>query len=103
MVAMQPTLHEAVIDQLSPLALGKRGLKVLTQYVELFADLPKEVRRGIYAAKSGNLKLRVELTKLDEVQRVVMRAGRLLAMAGITSALVIGGSIIMAFRNKSKE
>jgi hypothetical protein len=28
MVAMQPTLHEAVIDQLSPLALGKRGRKV---------------------------------------------------------------------------
>jgi ubiquinone biosynthesis protein len=103
MVAMQPTLHEAVIDQLSPLALGKRGLKVLTQYVELLADLPKEVRRGIYAAKSGNLKMRVELTKLDELQRAVMRAGRLLAMAGITSAVVIGGSIIMAFRNKSKE
>jgi ubiquinone biosynthesis protein len=103
MVAMQPTLHEAVIDQLSPLALGKRGLKVLTQYMELFADLPKEIRRGIYTAKSGNLKIRVELTKLDELQRVVMRAGRLLAVASVTSALLIGGSIVMAFRNKSKE
>ena len=103
MVAMQPTLHEAVIDQLSPLALGKRGLKVLTQYVELFADLPKEIRRGLYTAKTGNLKIRVELTELDELQRMVMRAGRLLALAGITSALLIGGSIFMSLSKKPKE
>src|SRR5215468_2118073 len=74
MVAMQPTLQEAVVNQLSPLALGKRGLKVFTQYLELFADLPKEIRRGIYTAKTGNLKLRVELSELHEVQRIVMRA-----------------------------
>jgi ubiquinone biosynthesis protein len=103
MVAMQPTLHEAVIDQLSPRALGKRGLKVLTQYLELFADLPKEIRRGIYTAKTGNLKIRVELSELHELQNMVMRAGRLLAVAGITSALVIGGSIFMSFRKNLKE
>jgi ubiquinone biosynthesis protein len=102
-VAMQPTLHEAVIDQLSPVALGKRGLKVATQYLELLADLPKDVRRGIYAAKSGQLKLRVEPTGLDQLQSVVMRAGRLLAVAGVTSALVIGASIFMAFKGKSRE
>lgn len=84
MVAMQPTLHEAVIDQLSPLALGKRGLKVFTQYVELFADLPKEIGCGLYTAKTGNLRIRVELSDLHEIQRAGVRAGRLLAMASIT-------------------
>ena len=98
MVAMQPTLHEAVIDQLSPRALGKRGLKVLTQYLELFADLPKEVRRGIYSAKTGNLKIRVEVNQLDELQRMIMRTGRLLALAGVASALVIGASIVTLTR-----
>ena len=83
MVAMQPTLHEAVIDQLSPLALGKRGRKVFTQ-LELFADLPKEIRRGLYTAKTGNLRIRVELSDLHEIQRTGVRAGRLLAMASIT-------------------
>jgi ubiquinone biosynthesis protein len=102
-VAMQPTLHEAVIDQLSPLALGRRGLKVLTQYVELFADLPKEIRRGLYTAKTGQMKLRVELTELDALQRVVMRAGRLFAVASITSALVIGGSIFFSLTRRSKD
>src|SRR3989442_1970513 len=33
MVAIQPTLHEVVIDKLSPQALAKRGLKILTQYL----------------------------------------------------------------------
>jgi len=97
MVAMQPILHEVVIDKLSPQALGKRGLKILTQYLELFADLPKEIRRGIYAAKTGNLKIRVELSQLDELQHLVMRASLLRAAAGITAALLIGGAILMAF------
>jgi ubiquinone biosynthesis protein len=93
-------MHEAVIDQLSPRALGRRGLKVLTQYVELFADLPKEIRRGLYTAKTGQMKLRVELTELDGLQRVVMRAGRLFAVASITSALVIGGSIFFSLTRR---
>ena len=97
MVAMQPLLHEAVIDKLSPQGLGKRGLKILTQYLELFADLPKEIRRGIYTAKTGQLKIRVELSQFDELQHLVMRASRLLGVAGITAALLIGGSILMAF------
>ena len=103
MVAMQPTLQEAVVNQLSPLAWGKRGFKVLTQYLELFADLPKELRRGLYTAKRGQLKIRVELTELDELQRMVMRAGRLLALAGITSAALIGTSIFMSLTRRSKD
>ena len=34
---------------------------------------------------------------LDELQHLVMRASRLRAEAGITAALLIGGSILMAF------
>jgi ubiquinone biosynthesis protein len=97
MGAIQPILQETAIDKLSPQSLGKRGLKILTQYLELFADLPKEIRRGIYAAKTGQLKIRVELSQFDELQQLVMRASRLRAVAGITSALLIGGSILMAF------
>jgi len=102
MVAIQPALQEAVIDQLSPLALGKPGLKVQTQYVELFADLPKEIRRRIYTAKTGHLKIRVELSQLNEMQRMAMRGARLLAFAGIASAAVIGGSIVLALTRKPK-
>jgi ubiquinone biosynthesis protein len=70
--------------------------------LELFADLPKEIRRGIYTAKSGNLKIRVELSQLDEFQHMVTRGVRLLAVAGITSALVIGTSIVMSLAKKPK-
>jgi len=97
MVAIQPTLQEAVLNQLSPKALGKRGLKVLIQYLELFADLPKEIRRGIYTVKTGNLKFCIELNQLEELKHVLMRASSRLAVAAITSALVIGSSIVMSF------
>jgi ubiquinone biosynthesis protein len=103
MVAIQPTLHEAVIDQLSPLALGKRGLKILTQYLELFADLPKEVRRGIYSAKTGTLKIRVEVSQSEQLGGLVARATHLVAVAAIASGLLIAGSIVMSFAKKPKQ
>ena len=102
MVAIQPTLQEVVTDQLSPTAVGKRALKVATQYAELFADLPKEIRRGIYSVKTGNLKVRIELSQFEQLQRGVMRGARLLALASVASAVVIGGAIIAVLRQKPK-
>ena len=103
MVAIQPTLQEVVTDQLSPTALGKRALNVATPYAELFADLPKEIRRGIYSVKTGNLKVRIELSQFEQLQRGVMRGARLLALASVASAVVIGGAIIAVLRQKPKE
>ena len=80
-----PPFQEVITDQLSPRALGKRALKIATQYAELFADLPKEVRRGIYSVKTGNLKLRIELSQFEQLQRGRMRGARLLALASIAS------------------
>lgn len=97
MVAIQPTLQDTVINQFSPQALGKRGLKVLLQYLELFADLPKEIRRGIYTVKTGNLKFRIDLNQLETLQKSLTRASNRLAVSAITSALIVGTSIIMAF------
>ena len=96
MVAIQPTLQEAVINQFSPEALGKKGLKVLLQYAELLADLPKEFRRGMYLMKSGNLKFRIDLEQLENLQRSLTRASNRIAVSGITASLVIGTSIVVA-------
>jgi len=96
MVAIQPTLQEAVINQFSPQALGKRGLKVLTQYLELFADLPKEIRHGIQTVKTGNLRVGIELKQLENLQKHLTRASNRLAISAITSALIVGTSIIVA-------
>jgi ubiquinone biosynthesis protein len=97
MVAMHPTIQEAVIHQFSPRALGERGLKVLTQYLELFADLPKEIRRGIQTVKTGNLRVRIDLNQLDNLQKHLTRSSNRLAVSAITSALIVGTSIIVAF------
>ena len=63
------TFSSRCVSKLSPQALGKRGLKLLAEYAELLAELPKEIRRGIYAAKSGNLKVRVEVSQVEALQR----------------------------------
>ncbi|MCA9423274.1 MAG: hypothetical protein KC592_19800, partial [Nitrospira sp.] len=66
-------------------------------YLELFADLPKEIRRGIYTVKTGNLKVRIDLNHLETLQKSLTRGSNRLAVAGITSALIVGTSIIIAF------
>ena len=96
-VAIEPTIQEAVIKQFSPRALGERGLKVLIQYLELFADLPKEIRRGIQTVKTGNLRVRIDLNQLDNLQKHLTRASNRLAVSAITSALIVGTSIMVAF------
>ena len=96
MVAIQPTLQDAIVNQFSPQALGKRGLKVLTQYLELFADLPKELRHGIQTIKTGKLKVGIELNQLENLQKRLTRASNRLAMSAITAALIVGTSIIVA-------
>jgi len=97
MVAIEPTLREAVSNQFSPQALGKSGLKVLAQYLELFADLPKEIRRGMQAVKTGNLRVRIDLNQLESLQKHLTRASNRLAVSAITSALIVGTSIIIAY------
>jgi ubiquinone biosynthesis protein len=97
MVAIQPTLQETLLSQFSPQALGKRGLKILLQYLEIFADLPKEIRRGIYTIKTGNLKFQINLNQLENLQRSLTRASNRLAVAAITSALIVGTSIVVSF------
>src|SRR4029434_9015962 len=74
MAAVQPTLQEGVTDPLSARDLRTRALKIATQYAELFADLPKEVRRGIYSVKTGTLKIRIELSQFEQLPRGAMRA-----------------------------
>jgi len=96
MAAIRPTLQKALINQFSPQALGKRGLNVLTQYLELFADLPKEIRRGIQTFRAGNLRVRIDPSQLENLQRPLTRASNRLAMWAITSALILGISIIVA-------
>ena len=82
-VAIEPTIQEAVIKQFSPRALGERGLK--------------EIRRGIQTVKTGNLRVRIDLNQLDNLQKHLTRASNRLAVSAITSALIVGTSIMVAF------
>jgi ubiquinone biosynthesis protein len=96
MAAIQPTLKEAVLLHYSPQSLGKRWLKILFQYLDLFSDLPKEVRRAMHIFKTGDLKVRVEMPQMERLQKATTLAANRLAVAAITAALIVGTSIVVA-------
>jgi ubiquinone biosynthesis protein len=96
MAAIQPTIQEAILQHYSPRSLGKRWLKILFQYLDLFSDLPKEVRRAMHIFKTGDLKVRVEMPQMERLQKATTLAANRLAVAAITAALIVGTSIVVA-------
>jgi hypothetical protein len=56
-----------------------------------------------YSVKTGNLKVRIELSQFEQLQRGLMRSARLLALASLASAVVIGGAIVTVLRQRPKE
>ena len=69
MAAIQPILHEAVIDKLSPQALGKRGLKTVSRNIWSYSlTCPRRYAAESMRRRPVNLKIRVELSQVDELR-----------------------------------
>jgi ubiquinone biosynthesis protein len=93
---IQPILTQTVMEQFSPQNLAKRGFKVLAEAAEFLGELPKELHRLITQAQDGKLRVQVEIHQLDDFTKRISRLGNRLAMAAITSALILGTSIVMS-------
>lgn len=93
---IQPILTQTVMEQFSPQNLAKRGFKVLAEAAEFLGELPKELHRLLTQAQDGKLRVQVEIHQLDDFTKRISRLGNRLAMAAITSALILGTSIVMS-------
>jgi len=94
---IQPILTQTVMDQFSPQNLAKRGFKILAEAAEFLGELPKELHRLLNQAQDGKLRMTVEVHQLDTITQQITRLGNRLAIAAITSALILGTSIVMSF------
>lgn len=94
---IQPILTQTVMDQFSPQNIAKRGFKILAEAAEFLGELPKELHRLLNQAQDGKLRMTVEVHQLDTITQRITRLGNRLAIAAITSALILGTSIVMSF------
>lgn len=85
-----------MFEHFSPQALTKRGLKILLEAAEFLGDLPKELRRLMTLAQKGKIRIQVDVHQLDDFGQRLTRSSNRIAVAAITSALILGTSIVMS-------
>jgi len=95
MATAEPFLQSLVLARYSPKAMARRGRQGLGDMIEVMSGLPADLRKLVKQAQTSNLRLRLDIEKLDEVGDKIERGASRLAMALITAALILGASIAM--------
>lgn len=93
-----PFLRRAMLARYHPDALAKRGWKNLTEFFDLLANLPRDLRRLLQSARRGALEINVDITRLDQFGHDLDRAASRLTVGLVTAALIIGTSITMTVK-----
>ena len=91
----KPWLERVLLRRFAPSVLARRGRRGLAGMLELGADLPRDLRRLLRAARGGRLGARIDIPTLDAFGDRIDSAASRLTMGVITAALIIGSSIVM--------
>jgi len=91
----RPWLERVMLRRYAPSVLARRGRRGLAGMLEFGAELPRDLRRLLRAARGGRLGARIDIPTLDAFGDRIDRAASRLTMGVITAALIIGSSIVM--------
>ncbi|MBB1472376.1 ubiquinone biosynthesis protein UbiB [Luteimonas sp. MC1782] len=91
----KPWLERVMLRRYAPSMLARRGRRGLAGLVELGAELPRDLRRLVRAARGGRVGARIDVPELKPFGDQVDRAASRLTIGVITAALIIGSSIVM--------
>jgi len=97
-----PFLRAAVLARRGPAALAKRGWRALGTVLEIFSELPQDLRRVLRSARSGRFQVHIDLTRLNRFGNQLDRAASRLTVGVVTAALIIGSSIVMTVEGGPK-
>lgn len=92
---LTPFVRQVIMDRYKPAALLARGQKNISETFSVLAGLPHDINRLLKQAKRGKLAIDLDLKRLDHFGQQLDRSTNRLTMGIITSALIIGSSIVM--------
>jgi ubiquinone biosynthesis protein len=90
-----PFLEAATLERLGPRRLAQRGWRAGRLLLDTLADLPRDLRELVRAARSGRLQMHVDLTSLHRFGKQLDRAANRLAIGIVTAAFIVGSAIVM--------
>jgi len=95
---LTPFVKKVIIDRYRPQALFKRSRRNIANVLDVLTGLPREVSRVLRDARRGRLKIDLDLKRLDHFGHQLDHSTNRLTMGLITSALIIGSSIVMTVK-----
>ncbi len=98
-----PFLQRAVFKRYSLDAMLKQGWLGFSGVFELLAGLPKDLHRLLETARRGALGVRLEIAKPEWLGKELDRAINRLSVSLVTSALIVGSSIVTTVEGGSSS
>lgn len=95
---LTPFVKKVIIDRYKPGAMLKRGRRNLMNVVDVAAALPHDVSRLLREIRRGRVKIDLDLKRLDHFGHQLDHSTNRLTLALVTSALIIGSSIVMTVK-----
>ncbi|MGH8558787.1 MAG: ABC1 kinase family protein [Methylococcales bacterium] len=90
-----PFLEKAMLARYRPDEIAKRGWRGLIGLSDIVTAIPHDLRRLLRVLRTGAVKIHVDMMRLNHLGLQLDRAASRLTVGMITSALIIGSSIVM--------
>ena len=99
---VEPQLKEVVTKRYGFAAMRHRMQKSMNGYTELLESLPQDIRRILDQVRNNRLTLNLEMKRLEHLADKVDLSSRVMGISMITSALIVGSSILILADSLSK-
>jgi ubiquinone biosynthesis protein len=100
---VEPQIQEIVQNRHSMQAIKDRMYKTLTSSLELLEDLPQDLQRFLDHARHSRFTLNLELKRIEHLSERIDTSSRIMGIAMIIAALIVGSSILILADRVSRE
>lgn len=92
---VEPQIQEIVTNRYGINALMDRFTKAMTGYFELLEDVPGDIQRFLDYVRHSRFTLNLELKRIEHLADKIDLASRVMGVAMIIAALIVGSSILI--------
>lgn len=91
---LTPFVKQVIIARYNPATLLKRGKSGMMEALHILSGVPKDIGKLVKQARRGNLRIDLDLKRLDHFGAQMARSANRLTLGIITGAMMIGSAII---------
>jgi ubiquinone biosynthesis protein len=95
---LTPFVKKVIVDRYLPGSLLKRGRRNLMNVLDVATALPRDISRLLREVRRGRVKIDLDLKRLDHFGHQLDHSTNRITLALVTSALIIGSSIVMTVK-----